>query len=79
MLNCAQIKMPVSEAIRLAGGASAVARRVGISNQAVSAWGRKGIPRTEYTGETEYIKTICLMAAERGHYIDLDRVQWRPA
>lgn len=49
---------PLQRAIDLAG-LSALARECKVSHQAVRKWQRaKRMPRTEWTGETEYSNTI---------------------
>ena len=49
-------------AIKEAGGAQAVATACGLrSYQAVNKWIKHGMPRTEYTGETQYARTISRM------------------
>lgn len=52
----------LQQAVNDAGGAQAVATACGgITYQAVNKWIRKGMPRTEYTGETQYSLTISRM------------------
>ncbi|WP_395504749.1 helix-turn-helix domain-containing protein [Ectopseudomonas hydrolytica] len=54
-------------AIDAAGGPVLVAKSCGISRQSVDKWVAKGqLPRTEYTGETNYAFLISLGAADRG-------------
>lgn len=48
----------VAEAIKDAGGQSAVARACGVAQPTVFSWTRKGLPRTEWTGETDYAAVI---------------------
>lgn len=48
----------VAEAIKEAGGQSAVARACGVAQPTVFGWTRKGLPRTEWTGETNYASVI---------------------
>lgn len=47
------------KAIDAAGGISAVAAAVGKTYEAVYKWRKQGhLPRTEWTGETDYARTI---------------------
>ena len=39
-------------------GLSNVAKACGVSYQAVRKWEKKGLPRTEWTGETRYAEAI---------------------
>lgn len=49
----------LEDAIAKCGGVSAVSRMTGRSPQAVLKWIKAGrLPRTEWTGETEYAKQI---------------------
>lgn len=51
--------MNLKSYIDQAGGVSAVANMLNISNRAVYKWLHKNeLPRTEYTGETNYSATI---------------------
>lgn len=50
---------PLEEAIRLLGGVGALASILSVSGQAVRKWQRRGrLPRTEWTGETDYSRRI---------------------
>lgn len=48
----------VKKAVQAAGGPTAVAKATGKSYQAVLKWMAKGLPRTEWTGETNYAAAI---------------------
>lgn len=48
---------PVTQAINMLGLA-ALSRAVGITHQNVRKWERIGMPRTEWTGETDYASVI---------------------
>jgi hypothetical protein len=63
----------LKEAICLAGGITAVAQEVGLSYEAVRKWTFNGLPRTEWTGETSYSKTISKMQSEYSADDLLDR------
>ena len=51
----------LKKAIDKAGGIRAVADEVELSYEAVRKWYKKGLPRTEWTGETQYAKAIASM------------------
>lgn len=54
-MNC----NPVLKAIKHFGGRTRVAELTGVSYMAVKKWEKNGcFPRTEYTGETSYAKTL---------------------
>lgn len=48
----------VAKAIKAAGGQAAVARACGVSQPSVFSWTQIGLPRTEWTQETEYAAVI---------------------
>lgn len=49
----------LEKALQLAGGQTALANIVGLTPQAVQKWVSTGsFPRTEWTGETEYVRLI---------------------
>lgn len=53
------MKTGLSRAINLAGGQSAIASIVGLTPQAIQKWVANGcMPRTEWTGETNYAEQI---------------------
>ena len=50
---------PLEKAIRFLGGYSATSRVCGVAYQVVVNWVRRGrLPRTEWTGETDYSARI---------------------
>ena len=50
---------PLEKAIRFLGGYSATARVFGVAYQVIVNWVRRGrLPRTEWTGETDYSARI---------------------
>ena len=53
VLKCPAMK----EAIQIAGKAH-LARELGVSYQSMDMWPIRGMPRTEWTGETEYWRVI---------------------
>lgn len=62
----------VAEAIEKAGGIGIVAKACSnrgkpMTNGAVSQWRTRGMPRTEWTGETRYARIICDLAHAIGH------------
>ena len=52
------------KAIRQAGGPIKVASRIGRHRQTVHRWYAKGLPYTEFTGETIYSETLEMMQRE---------------
>lgn len=61
----------LKQAIEGAGGATTVAAACGVSPRAVYKWVASGcLPRTEYTGETDYAVRIAGLAAARGLKVD---------
>ena len=57
--------------IDIAGGVPAVAKACGISDRAVYKWlATCSLPRTEYTGETNYAEAITTLASQRGGEVD---------
>lgn len=62
----------ISIAIEKAGGAVASAKACGVRRQAVDKWLAKGsLPRTDYTGETDYAQLLANAAAERGEHFEV--------
>jgi hypothetical protein len=60
----------LKQAIDDAGGAATVAAACGVSPRAVYKWVASGcLPRTEYTGETDYADRIAALASARGEHI----------
>lgn len=50
---------PIKEAVNHCGGVFAVATACGLSQRAIYKWiSRRCLPRTEYTGETEYADVL---------------------
>lgn len=52
----------INQAVKEAGGQYAVAKACGVSQPTCYAWTRNGLPRTEWTGETDYSTHICRLA-----------------
>lgn len=53
----------VERAVYLAGGPRKVAAEFGLSRPAVDKWIKQGfLPRTEWTGETNYAETLAAMS-----------------
>lgn len=58
---------PLLYAVNSAGGPVQAARACSVSRQAVDKWVANGyLPRTEYTGETDYARRLSEAAAARG-------------
>ncbi|MCY1300745.1 hypothetical protein D9M69_581230 [compost metagenome] len=71
----------LKKAISDAGGVAAVAGVCGLSQRAVYKWlAADALPRTEYTGETDYARRLAASAADRGVMVDAEelREQARP-
>lgn len=51
-------KQRIKYAIEIAGGQVRVAKACGVSQPAVSGWINRGLPRTDWTGETNYAGAI---------------------
>lgn len=61
----------LSKAVESVGGPILAAKACGISRQAIDRWLTRGsLPRTEYTGETDYAARMAKAAAERGAPFD---------
>lgn len=64
---------PLKKSIEDAGGIPAVALACGKTPRAVYKWlVADALPRTEYTGETQYAKKIAELAASKGKPFDAD-------
>lgn len=56
----------IQKAVIKAGGQTAVANATGVKQPSVAGWIRRGVlPRTEYTGETNYAQTIAKLAKDK--------------
>jgi hypothetical protein len=59
---------PLKKSIEDAGGVAAVALVCGKTPRAIYKWlEADALPRTEYTGETQYAKKIAGLAEKNGH------------
>ncbi|WP_241773144.1 hypothetical protein [Pseudomonas fulva] len=62
----------LKKAMDAAGGVAAVAQACEKSPRAVYKWLSAGrLPRTDYTGETNYAERICLLVAVRGGRLEV--------
>tara|TARA_R100000951_G_scaffold115414_1_gene123430 strand:- start:2022 stop:2240 length:219 start_codon:yes stop_codon:yes gene_type:complete len=61
------------KAIELAGGKKAVAEACDLSYEAVRKWTKNGLPRTEWTGETDYSVVIAALQNDYSRDDLLDR------
>ncbi|WP_201486080.1 hypothetical protein [Pseudomonas sp. OF001] len=63
-------------AIACAGGARAAAEACGVSVRAVYKWiAADSLPRTEYTGETNYVARLADAAAKNGKPFDASKLK----
>lgn len=63
---------PLKKSIDAAGGVPAVAMACGKTPRAVYKWlTAESLPRTEYTGETDYALRIAALARARGQAFDV--------
>lgn len=63
-------------AIACAGGARAAAEACGVSVRAVYKWiAADSLPRTEYTGETNYVDRLADAAAKNGKPFDASKLK----
>lgn len=51
----------LNDAIKEAGGIRLVSEACGIRYETVRLWTKKGLPRTAWTGETDYVNKLCAM------------------
>ena len=75
MLNMAPTDFPsaLAFAIQAAGGISAAAKACDRSYQALNKWRLAArLPRTDYTGETDYAERLSKAAELRGYLFDSD-------
>lgn len=66
----------IKEAVKCVGGAKAAAKACGVSVRAIYKWiAADALPRTEYTGETNYVSQLAQAAAAQGKPFDLNRLK----
>lgn len=66
----------LKQAIDDAGGAAIAARVCEVSSRAIYKWLASGsLPRTEYTGETDYAARLSAAAAARGKPFEADELK----
>lgn len=66
----------LKEAVQSVGGAKAAAKACGVSVRAIYKWiAADALPRTEYTGETDYVVRLAKAADSKGKPFDLDRLK----
>ncbi len=63
-------KIFLDNAIKQAGGRRVVADACGVSIESVRKWIVNGLPRTEWTGETEYSDIIISLVNSNGNKIN---------
>jgi len=73
MLDPQSFPNAIAFAFEAVGGIGAAARACGRSYQALNKWRlAASLPRTDYTGETEYAKLLAAAAREKGNPFDAD-------
>jgi len=73
MLDPQSFPNAIAFAFEAVGGIGAAARACGRSYQALNKWRlAASLPRTDYTGETEYAKLLSAAAREKGNPFDAD-------
>jgi hypothetical protein len=73
MLKPQNFPNAIAFAFEAVGGIGAAARVCGRSYQALNKWRlAASLPRTDYTGETEYAKLLAVAAREKGNPFDAD-------
>lgn len=66
----------IKEAVKNVGGAKAAAKACGVSVRAIYKWlAADALPRTEYTGETDYVAKLAEAAKAQGKPFDLNRLK----
>lgn len=66
----------LKEAIQDVGGAKAAAVACGVSVRAIYKWiAADVLPRTEYTGETNYVASLAQAAEAAGNSFDVERLR----
>lgn len=67
-MDTAEFQNPVAFAFEAAGGLGAAAKACGRTNQALNKWRLAScLPRTDYTGETNYADRLARAAKLNGH------------
>ena len=57
------VSKAIAAAIESEGSQVKAGRRIGVSQAAISRWMSEGrLPRTEFTGETDYSKTLAILS-----------------
>ena len=59
----------IHQTVRWGGGYVAVGKENEVSDVAVHGWVKRGLPPTEWTGETGYAKVMVKMARKNGFHI----------
>jgi len=61
--------LSLKEIVKIAGGSRVVGVRCGVSYQAVQKWIANGLPRTEFSSETNYSALISELCSKQGRSI----------
>ncbi|HEY0288543.1 MAG TPA: hypothetical protein VGC62_16290 [Pseudomonas sp.] len=71
MLDPADFPSPIAFAFEAVGGIGAAAKICGRSYQALNKWRlAASLPRTDYTGETQYARLLATAAKQKGNAFD---------
>ena len=71
MLQPADFPNAIAFAFEAVGGIGAAAKACGRSYQALNKWRLAGcLPRTEYTGETNYAECLAIAARQNGNLFE---------
>lgn len=67
-------KKTLKDIFKICGGMTAVARVLKVDRKTIWVWSKKGFPRTEWTGETNYTEMIERLCLAEGVKISADKL-----
>lgn len=68
------MKQKLIKYIQWAGGASEVARTMGLSRTTVWRWQHLGFPDTDFSGKSKHARNLAKMCRDNGYIIDAQKV-----